>query len=161
MAHFAELDENNKVLNVLVVSNKVAVVDKSEQAEKWCNKHLPKTKEGTTWKQTSYNKKFRRKFAGKNYTYDPVRDIFISPKPYSSWVEDLNNHNDWVAPVAWTRGLSSVGYPVDNTQPEMAVEWDEDVGNFKGIEYNLETATPTGNEYWWNSNTQQWDLINA
>jgi hypothetical protein len=41
----------------------------------------------------------------------------------------------------------------------MAVEWDETVGNFKGIEYNLETATPTGNEYWWNSTTQQWDLI--
>ena len=50
MAHFAELDENNKVLNVLVVSNKVAVEDGSLQAENWCNAHLPKTKEGTTWK---------------------------------------------------------------------------------------------------------------
>ena len=44
MAHFAELDENNKVLNVLVVSNKVAVEDGSLQAENWCNAHLPKLK---------------------------------------------------------------------------------------------------------------------
>ena len=157
MAHFAELDENNKVLNVLVVSNKVAVEDGSLQAENWCNAHLPKTKEGTTWKQTSYNAKFRRRFAGKGCIYDPSRDIFILPKPYPSWVEDLDNVGDWKAPVEWTRGLDDSGYPVDDTQPEMAVEWNEAEGNFEGFEYNLTTSTKTGNEFWWNSTTNQWD----
>ena len=158
MAHFAELDENNKVLNVLVVSNKVAVEDGSVQAENWCNAHLPKTKEGTTWKQTSYNAKFRRRFAGKGCTYDPSRDIFILPKPHDSWVEDLTNKGDWKAPVEWTRGFDDSGYPVDDTQPEMAVEWIEAEQNFEGIEYDLDSSTKTGREFWWNSSTNQWDL---
>ena len=157
MAHFAELNSDNEVLNVLVVSNKIALQDKSPQAEAWCNAHLPKTEAGTTWKQTSYNSNFRRRFAGKGCTYDPVRDIFILPKPFPSWVEDLDNPGDWKAPVEWTRGFDDSGYPVDDTQPEMAVEWNETEGNFEGFEYDLTTSTKTGNEFWWNSTTNQWD----
>ena len=50
------------------------------------------------------------------------------------------------------------GYPVDDTQPEIGVEWIESEQNFEGIEYDLEAGTKTGREFWWNAATNQWDL---
>lgn len=67
MAHFAELDENNKVLRVIVVDDAYEA-----NGEQWCHDNL-----GGTWKQTSYNARIRGKYAGIGDTYDPVQDIFI------------------------------------------------------------------------------------
>jgi hypothetical protein len=77
MAHFAELDENNKVLRVLVVNNDVITVDgvENEQAGKdFCNSLF-----GGTWIQTSYNAQlngFRKLYAGIGMIYDPIKDEF-------------------------------------------------------------------------------------
>lgn len=84
MAHFAELNENNEVLRVIVVANPVLLDENGDEQESlgvaFCNELL-----GGTWKQTSYNNNMRKNFAGTGFTYDPDRDAFIPPQPFSSW----------------------------------------------------------------------------
>ena len=71
MAHFAEIDNNNKVLRVLVVDN-----SQEHRGQDFLANELGL---GGTWIQTSYNENFRGKYAGIGDTYDPVQDIFITP----------------------------------------------------------------------------------
>lgn len=73
MAHFAEVDNNNIVLRVLVVDNSL-----EHRGADFLSNDLGL---GGTWIQTSYNGNFRKNFAGIGYTYDSVRDAFIAPKP--------------------------------------------------------------------------------
>jgi len=73
MAHFAELDENNIVLRVLVTDNNDPNGDEGYQ-------FLIDTF-GGTWVKTSYNGNIRYNYAGIGYTYDPIDDAFISPSP--------------------------------------------------------------------------------
>jgi hypothetical protein len=99
MAHFAKLDENNIVLEVHVVHNNELLDENGiEQEQKgidflinWSNGYL-------AWKQTSYNGSFRKNYAGIGYTYDPQYDAFIPPKPFPSWL--LNVDAQWEPPVA-------------------------------------------------------------
>lgn len=77
MAHWAEIDENNIVLRVLVGDNNDPAGDEGYQ---WLIDNL-----GGRWIQTSYNGNFRKNFAGIGYTYDVTRDAFIPPKPDGNW----------------------------------------------------------------------------
>ena len=70
MAHFAEIDKNNKVVRVIVIPNEF-----EKKGQDYCAKTL---KLGGTWLQTSYNSKIRGKFAGIGDTYDAKLDEFIS-----------------------------------------------------------------------------------
>lgn len=97
MAHFAELDEQNNVLRVLVVNNEVITIN-GEENEQIGIDFLANLCGGGTWKQTSYNNYFRKNYAGKGYTYDQTRNAFISPKPYPSWLLDEDTCR-WEAPV--------------------------------------------------------------
>ena len=99
MAHFAKLDENNVVLTVNVVNNNDVMLDGVEIESvgidfltRWSNGY-------TNWKQTSYNRNFRKNYAGIGYTYDVQRDAFIPPKPYASWTLDEDTCL-WQAPTA-------------------------------------------------------------
>jgi len=100
MAHFAQLDENNVVVQVIVVSNDdcrdVNGVESEEVGVAFCKSLLG---QDTIWKQTSYNKNFRRLYAGIGYTYLQELDVFVGLKPYLSWVLD-NSIGAWVAPVS-------------------------------------------------------------
>lgn len=96
MAHFAQLDENNVVLQVIVVGNEY-LLDNGVEREDLGVQFCVDTFGGGTWKQTSYNHSFRKQYAQVDGTYDSVNNVFISPKPYPSWV--LNENFDWVAPV--------------------------------------------------------------
>lgn len=79
MAHWAEIDENNVVLRVTVGDNNDPAGDEGYQ---WLLDNL-----GGTWIKTSYNATIRKNFAGVGYTYDPVRDAFIPPKPEEgNWI---------------------------------------------------------------------------
>ena len=98
MAHFAQLDENNVVLQVIVVDNKDTAdansVEKEHIGAAFCEKLL-----GGTWKQTSYNGTIRKHYAGIGFKYHADIDAFVAPKPYASWV--LNNTTaQYEAPVA-------------------------------------------------------------
>ena len=87
MAHFAQLDDNNQVLQVIVVAD-----EHEANGEQWCHDFA-----GGRWKQTSYNARIRKNFAGKGFTYDEQRDAFVPPKPYSSWT--LNEDTcQWQSP---------------------------------------------------------------
>ena len=90
MAHFAEVDENNIVLRVLVVDD-----SQESNGQNFLANTLGL---GGTWIKTSYNTNagvhrnggtpLRKNYAGIGYTYDSERDAFIAPKPYPSWILD-------------------------------------------------------------------------
>jgi len=100
MAHFAEIDSNNKVLRVVVGCNQDIANnggEQSEQAAEHFKTVCPLSINGIKWVQTSYNSNFRKQYAGVNYTYDSIKDKFIAPQPYLSW--SLDASDDWQAPV--------------------------------------------------------------
>ena len=97
MAHFAQLDENNLVTQVIVVANEELLLDGVENETKgimFCKSLLG---EDTRWVQTSYNGNIRKNYAGIGYTYDPVADHFFAPQPYPSWT--LDSDAKWQAPT--------------------------------------------------------------
>jgi hypothetical protein len=86
MAHFAELDENNVVKQVIVVHNNELLDENGKESEQkgidFCVAHY-----GGTWIQTSYNGNFRGCYAGSGFIYDPIRNAFIAPKPeIGEWI---------------------------------------------------------------------------
>lgn len=87
MSHFAELDENNIVIRVLVGDNNLP-----NEGYDWFVENL-----GGRWVQTSYNANFRKNFAGIGFTYNEKLDAFIPPKPFDSWVLNEETCN-WQAP---------------------------------------------------------------
>jgi len=89
MAHFAEIDDNNTVLRVLVISD-----DEEHRGHEFLSADLGL---GGTWIQTSYNDNIRANYAGAGGTYDPGNDVFLDPKPYDNWV--LDDRFQWVPPV--------------------------------------------------------------
>lgn len=105
MAHYAELNENNIVQRVVVIDNE------NEPTEAEGSAYCQNIFGGGRWLKCSYNKTIRKNFPGQGYVYDPIRDAYISPKLYPSWIfdEDLCA---WVAPVP---------YPMDGP----VYVWDE------------------------------------
>jgi hypothetical protein len=98
MAHFAQLNESNEVIQVIVVHNNELMMDGQENETKGVLFCKSLYGEETRWKQTSYNGSFRKNYAGPSYTYDEQRDAFIPPKPYPSWVLDENTCQ-WGSPT--------------------------------------------------------------
>lgn len=119
MAHFAHLNENNVVTQVIVVNNNDCLLDGEENET--IGVLFCKTLFGTDtkWKQTSYNGNIRKNYAGIGYTYDASRDAFIAPKPFASWIlnEDICQ---WVAPV---------DYPTDGK----SYSWDESTTSWSEV----------------------------
>ena len=95
MAHFVKLDANNIVIDGVVVNNQALDLNNEEASGIALLNNLYGVEEN--WKQTSYNNKIRKQYAGAGYFYDAVNDVFIAPQPYSSWLLDTNF--DWQAPT--------------------------------------------------------------
>ena len=121
MAHFAKLDANNVVTQVIVVGNKdtsdAAGVEKEYIGAAFCERLF-----GGTWKQTSYNGNMRKNYAGIGYTYDAGRDAFIPPKPYNSWVL-VEETCQWKAPVDMPADAGTGEPPKRYTWDEATVSW--------------------------------------
>jgi hypothetical protein len=100
MAHFAQLDENDVVTQVIVVANEELLLDGVESEAKgviFCKSLFG---EDTKWKQTSYNGNIRKNYAGIGFKYDSALNAFIAPKPYDSWI--LNEDTaQWEAPTPY------------------------------------------------------------
>ena len=107
MAHWAEIDDSNIVLRVLVGNN-----NEADEGEAFMNSL------GGRWVKTSYNGNIRKNFAGIGYTYREDIDAFVAPQPYPSWT--LDEDAKWQAPVA---------YPTDG----IMYEWDETTTDWKAI----------------------------
>ena len=120
MAHFARLNADNIVEQVIVVANKDTSDDNGVEDEiygiAFC-KRLFGT--DTNWKQTSYNGNFRVRYAGRGYSYDPTLDAFIPPKPFESWVIDTDTVN-WKAP------LEEPTLTQEQIDAGSSYRWDED-----------------------------------
>jgi hypothetical protein len=99
MAHFAKIGLNNKVIEIQSVVNEVLHDSNGVEQEPIGIDFLTKLTGWAIWKQTSYNNKIRKNFAGIGYIYDEDRDAFIPPKPYNSWILNETTCN-WEAPVA-------------------------------------------------------------
>jgi hypothetical protein len=98
MAHFAQLDDNNVVTQVIVVANEELLfegVENETQGVIFCRSLFGND---TKWVQTSYNGNIRKRYAGIGFTYDADKDAFIAPQPFASWVLDADLN--WQAPVA-------------------------------------------------------------
>lgn len=133
MAHFAKLDENNVVINVLIVNNDAVTVNGSESEQAGID-FLNNLYGHGVWKKTSYNTfggvhklggtPFRKNYAGKGFTYDSVRNAFIPPRPYASWT--LNESTClWDCPITYPDDgkfyhWNEAAYQLDNS-----VGWDE------------------------------------
>jgi len=138
MAHFAELDNNNVVLRVVVVGNDCVPSDEHIDGETWCINFF----KGGTWKQTSYNNNFRKQYAGINYTYDAAKNKFISPQPYTSWALDAND--DWQAPVT---------YPTDTGTEESPkfISWNEE-----NLRWTATDSEDPVNNFNWDASALAW-----
>ena len=90
MAHFAQIDSNNVVQQVLVVPD-----EQQHRGNEYLSNDLGL---GGTWIQTSYNGNIRKNFAGVGYIYNEELDIFLPPQPYPSWVIDPIEQY-WVSPI--------------------------------------------------------------
>lgn len=110
MAHFAELNLNNEVINVVVINNSEITDVNGQENENLGIQFLQTLYRHSRWKQTSYNGNFRKNYAGAGYKYDQERDAFIPPRPYPSWTLDENTCQ-WLPPQPC---------------PEPGYGWDED-----------------------------------
>jgi hypothetical protein len=112
MSHFAELDENNKVIRVVVCDNAAP-----NEGLDWLQETMP-----GNWVKTSYNANIRKNFAGIGFTYDEVLDAFIAPKPFDSW--SLNTETaQWEAPTS---------YPSDG----LIYHWNEAALDWEAVIYD-------------------------
>jgi len=142
MAHFAELDNNNVVLRVVVVGNDCVPSDEHVDGEQWCINFF----KGGTWKQTSYNHNFRKQYAGIGFTYDPAKNKFISPKPHASWALDAND--DWQAPVTYP---TITTYGSNDPLDTYLISWDE-----AGQKWTAKDREDPVNNFNWDASALAW-----
>ena len=91
MAHFAKIDENNIVQQIIVVDNENCGNLDFPESEPIGQNFINSIGLEGNWKQTSYNSTFRKRYAGLDDVYDESRDAFLPIKPFTSWIlnEDI------------------------------------------------------------------------
>lgn len=101
MAHFAQLDENNVVTQIIVVANEDCQDGEGNESEAvgvaFCQSLFGAD---TNWKQTSYNNNFRYRYASIGGSYDETLDVFREPQPFNSWTYNSSTY-EWEAPVPY------------------------------------------------------------
>lgn len=151
MAHFAELDENNKVLDVLVFSNEDVDAhggDLSTEAEQWIQDTTPHSTGGVSWKQTSYNNSFRKQYAGEGMVYNSSLNMFVGVEPNGpGWTLDSNG--DWQPGSTFP---TETTYEISGTTMPIQIYWDENSSTWKGVKKKLNDTILT-----WNSATNVWE----
>ena len=111
MAHYAQVNSDNVVVQVLVMDNDM----ETNQGEAACIAWLQDKVHADAWVKTSYNNNIRKQYAGAGFTYDSSKDKFIAPQPFASWA--LDSDDDWQAPIALP----------DDASDDIHYTWDEDV----------------------------------
>ena len=160
MAHFAEIDADNKVLRVIVV-NDVDNADENGVEVEAIGRQFCADLVGGTWIQTSYNHNIRRRFIGAGGTYDPDNDVFLTARPLdingnvcNSWVLDENF--DWAPPIPYAihtlmSAPNELPPPLSyTTNDERWYYWDENDENW---------VTPPkrpGDDLFWDTAVREW-----
>jgi hypothetical protein len=117
MAHYAFLDQNNIVTEVIVGIDETELIE-GKDPETWYGEFR-----GQVCKRTSYNGNYRKQYAGIGYKYDEELDAFIAPQPFPSWA--LNEECDWEAPIP---------YPSDG----LVYCWNEEALDWEPVVFELE-----------------------
>jgi hypothetical protein len=117
MAHYAFLDNNNMVVEVITGIDETELIE-GKDPETWYGEFR-----GQVCKRTSYNGNVRKNYAGIGYSYDEKLDAFIPPRTFPSWVLDEKTCQ-WVAPVA---------YPTDG----FTYVWNENKREWELVNFNL------------------------
>lgn len=160
MAHFAKINLNNIVENIIVINN-----NQEHRGLEFINNNLNLS---GNWIQTSYNTRggihtkggtpLRKNYAGIGYSYDPVRDAFIPPKKYSSWILD-DSTCQWTPPIQ---------YPLDGKSyvwNECIVNWfpyptnPTSSYNWSDVSCSWEFMPMDGKNYKWNNKTSSWVTV--
>lgn len=116
MAHFARLNSDNIVIDVLVVKNEVLLNDSNEEQESLGIEFLKSIfGQDTKWVKTSYNNNIRNKFAGLDEFYDEQNDVFYSQQPFNSWTLNTTTW-EWEPPTE---------YPDDYDDNPFSYNWNE------------------------------------
>jgi len=163
MAHFAQLDSNDIVTQVIVVNNENLIDKFGQESEdrgiSFCKSLFG---EDTRWVQTSYNKNFRQNFAQIGFQYESNLDVFIPPQPFPSWIIDPNTYT-WIPPVPipdeihdyrWIEETQKWERFYDVPEPPDGYYWSDETESWE------HTPRPNdGNNYNWNSETKSWDII--
>lgn len=118
MAHYAFLDENNVVTEVIVGIDETELIE-GQSPEVWYGNFR-----GQTCVRTSYNGNIRKNYAGIGFSYDADRDAFISPKTFDSWLLEEDTCR-WVAPIP---------YPTD----DLMYSWSEASLNWEPMIFDIE-----------------------
>ena len=149
MAHFAKLDENNIVIKVVVIGNDVPTSngplgenDMHIDGETYCN-----TLFGGKWKQTSYNARFRKKYAGIDNVYDEELDIFRGKQPYPSWT--LDSTGEWQPPITFPTIIEENTGDENYPKHVYRISWNETNQRWESTNY-------AGNSVIWNPNSSSW-----
>ena len=121
MAHYAFLDKNNIVTEVITGRNEDEIVDGISDWENYYG-----NLRGQVCKRTSYNANIRKNYAGIGFTYDETLDAFIPPKPFQSWVLQEETCQ-WQSPVP---------YPEDDS---VMYQWNEELGDWEPMVFEPET----------------------
>jgi len=139
MAHFAKLDSNNVVIDIIVVANEDILDEEGNESEEigiqFCRDVLG---QDTNWAQTSYNNNFRGNYAKIGDVFRPDLDRFINPRPFDSWSYD-EIQNKWLPPFDHPNDASILKRYHWN---EANVSWDFKEYDLNGNIINVGTVTP-------------------
>jgi hypothetical protein len=148
MLLFAKLDVNSYVEEVIVVGDDVMTSNgplsdnpKHVDGETYCSNLI-----NGTWKQSPLENEFRKQRAEIGGFYDSEKDIFISKKPFNSWI--LNSNNDWKAPIAYPT-IITIG--TGDNEIQYDIRWNEESQN-----WNATVATAPNDVLVWNSTNFSW-----
>ena len=158
MAHYAFLDENNIVTEIIggvdedVVQTDLDGTQVGGTSEAW--EIFYGNFRGQTCKRTSYNHNIRKQYAGIGYSYDPIADVFIAPQPYPSW--SLDSNFDWQPPTPmpqtgawfWEEEKSSW-----TARPKPFNSWIIDNSTNS---WQAPTPRPTEGRWYWDEDTTSW-----
>jgi len=121
MAHFAKINTDGTVGDIIVIANDVLKDENGDEQETLGAELIESLGLGGRWVQCSYNGLIRGSYPGTGYLYDEIRDAFIPPTPYPSWVLDEATCL-WVAPIP---------------MPDGDYVWDEDAGDWVATDATL------------------------
>jgi len=152
MAHFAELDSNNKVLRIVVACDTDVANNggsQSAQAATHFGTVCPLSSDGVKWIETAKDNSFRKQFAGSGYTYDESSNVFYDADILPSWTLDANF--DGQPPVARpSTDVNSINSQV------IIYDWDEANQKWSGYSYDNSNDRV---DFDWNPSTEVWDQV--
>ena len=134
MAHFAKIDKNNKVLEVIVVNNSDCGNLDFPESESIGQSFINSIGLDGNWKQTSYNSTFRKRYAGLDDVYDESRNAFLPIKPFPSWVLNENTCR-WEPPQPWPNKKSYI--EENGNEIFFDFDWNEDNMRFQTFKSDI------------------------